>query len=59
MDLPLRRESGLPDAVEHLKDIEEIRICRFTSADVVRHSLVEKIINAYRTDQNTAKKQEE
>ena len=59
IDLPLRRESGLSDAVGHLKDIEEIRICRFTSADVVRHALVEKIINAYRTDKNTGNKQEE
>ena len=39
---------GLPEAVRRLKGIEEIRICRFTAQDVVRHSLVEKIINAYR-----------
>ena len=48
VDLPGRRGSGLPEAVRRLKGIEEIRICRFTAQDVVRHSLVEKIINAYR-----------
>ena len=47
VDLAVRKSSGLPDALRRLKDIEEIRICRFTSGDVVRHSLVEKIINAY------------
>ena len=47
VDLASRKCSGLPDALRRLKNIEEIRICRFTSGDVVRHSLVEKIINAY------------
>ena len=47
VDLAVRKSSGLPDALRRLKDIEEIRICRFTTGDVVRHSLVEKIINAY------------
>jgi len=46
-DLPGRRPSGLPEAVRRLEPIEEIRICRFTAHDAVRHSLVEKIINAY------------
>ena len=48
VDLPGRRGSGLPEAVRRLKGIEEIRICRFTAQDVIRHSLVEKIIDAYR-----------
>ena len=53
IDLPGRRLSGLNEAVRRLEPIEEIRICRFDSHDVVRHSLVEKIINAYRdTEEN-------
>jgi len=48
VDLPGRKNSGLPEAVRRLKPIEEIRICRFTARDVVRHSLVEKIVNAYK-----------
>ena len=49
VDLPGRKSSGLPEAVRRLKTIDEIRICRFTARDVVRHSLVEKIVNAYKT----------
>jgi len=47
IDLPSRKNSGLLNAVKRLSGIEEIRICRFTFRDVVRHALVEKIINAY------------
>jgi len=50
IDLPGNRRSGLAEAVRRLSPIEEIHICRFTSEDVVRHSLVEKIINAYRDE---------
>ena len=46
-DLPPNQNSGLTHAVKTLKDIQEIGICRFSSKDVVRHMLVEKIINAY------------
>lgn len=49
-DLPGRRASGLPEAVRRLATIDEIRICRFTAHDAVRHSLVEKIITAYQDD---------
>ena len=46
-DLPNRKLSGLLHAMDTLSSIEEIKICRFSSRDVVRHSLVEKIVNAY------------
>jgi phosphate starvation-inducible PhoH-like protein len=46
-DLPPGQSSGLAHAVKTLKDIPEIGVCRFSSKDVVRHMLVEKIINAY------------
>ena len=58
IDLPGNRKSGLAEAVRRLSRIEEIRICRFTPEDVVRHSLVEKIINAYRTDPEKTVKEE-
>jgi phosphate starvation-inducible PhoH-like protein len=46
-DLPKNVESGLIHATRALKDINEIGVSRFKSTDVVRHPLVEKIINAY------------
>jgi phosphate starvation-inducible protein PhoH and related proteins len=48
-DLPTKRLSGLLHAMETLSSIEEIKVCRFSSKDVVRHSLVEKIVNAYQS----------
>lgn len=47
IDLPQKRNSGLLQAIRRLDSIPEISICVFSSRDVVRHSLVEKIINAY------------
>lgn len=46
-DLPINQPSGLVHAVTKLQSIAEIGFTTFTSADVVRHPLVEKIINAY------------
>lgn len=46
-DLPHKQSSGLVHAAKILKGIREIGICKFSSKDVVRHMLVEKIINAY------------
>ena len=39
--------SGLNDAVQRLEGIESIETIRFTSADVVRHPLVGRIVDAY------------
>ena len=55
IDLPDDKISGLKDAVRVLDGVEDIAICRLTSADVVRHALVQQIINAY---EKAAKKQE-
>ncbi len=46
-DLPAAAESGLEVAVKVLSGIEEIAFCRLTSKDVVRHPLVQKIVQAY------------
>ena len=47
IDLPEDKTSGLKDAVRILDGVADIAICRLTSADVVRHALVQQIINAY------------
>ncbi len=47
IDLPEDKTSGLKDAIRILEGVEDIAICKLTSADVVRHALVQRIINAY------------
>ena len=47
IDLPADKISGLKDAVRVLDGVKDIAICRLTALDVVRHSLVQEIINAY------------
>ena len=47
IDLPNGKRSGLKDAMSILKDIDGIAQITLTSADVVRHELVQKIIDAY------------
>ncbi|SFH57336.1 phosphate starvation-inducible protein PhoH [Tindallia magadiensis] len=47
IDLPRGKSSGLVQALEIVKDISEIGRVYLTQQDVVRHSLVQKIINAY------------
>ena len=47
IDLPPDKVSGLKDAMRVLEGIKDIAICNLTSADVVRHELVSKIIEAY------------
>lgn len=46
-DLPFGKRSGLAEALEVLKDIPEIGMCRLTDKDVVRHELVQRIVLAY------------
>ncbi|GFR37413.1 PhoH-like protein [Insulibacter thermoxylanivorax] len=52
IDLPRGKTSGLIEAERILKDIDEIGFIHFTEQDVVRHSLVQKIINAYNKNDN-------
>ena len=47
IDLPDDKVSGLKDAIRVLQGVKDIAICKLTSADVVRHALVQQIINAY------------
>ena len=46
-DLPENQVSGLKHSIQILQKIAEIAVCEFSAKDVVRHSLVEKIVNAY------------
>jgi phosphate starvation-inducible protein PhoH and related proteins len=47
IDLQRSQKSGLVDAVNVLKNVRGIAFTRFTSADVVRHPLVARIVDAY------------
>jgi len=47
IDLPPDKTSGLKDAMRILDDVQDIKICRLSSKDVVRHELVSRIIEAY------------
>ena len=46
-DLPPNVKSGLDEAVKILKDIPEIGFNKFSTRDVVRHPLVQKIVKSY------------
>lgn len=50
IDLPAGKASGLVEAERILRDVRGISICRFSREDVVRHPLVQKIIDAYDAD---------
>ena len=47
VDLPRGQQSGLAHALRVLENIDEIHITHFHSRDVVRHQLVQKIVEAY------------
>ena len=47
VDLPAGTRSGLRMVQEILDGIEDVRFCRLTSQDVVRHKLVSDIVDAY------------
>ena len=46
-DLPSGQKSGLEVALQVLKKVDDIAVCQLTSKDVVRHPLVQKIVQAY------------
>ena len=47
IDLPLSQKSGLIDALEVLKNIKGIARVDFDIKDIVRHKLVQRIVEAY------------
>ena len=52
VDLPRRTISGLKEAILVLKDIEGIGIIYLDDKDIVRHKLVKKVIDAYKSIEN-------
>lgn len=55
IDLPRGTKSGLVEAVNVLRDIPDIAVQSLSDKDIVRHSLVQKIIKAYEKYENSAK----
>jgi len=53
IDLPPKTPSGLPQAMEVLKDVRGIEFIYLDDKDVVRHKLVTDIINAYKKHHDT------
>ncbi|MBQ9393377.1 MAG: PhoH family protein, partial [Oscillospiraceae bacterium] len=47
IDLPGDKPSGLKEAMKVLRDVEGVAICELTQQDVVRHVMVQRIIEAY------------
>ena len=56
IDLPADKTSGLIEAIKILDRVEDIAICRLTASDVVRHVLVQRIIEAYEKYSNPPEK---
>jgi phosphate starvation-inducible PhoH-like protein len=52
VDLPRGKQSGLKHALRVLDGIPDISFTHFHSKDVVRHPLVQKIVDAYEAKEN-------
>jgi phosphate starvation-inducible protein PhoH and related proteins len=48
IDLPREQRSGLVNVMKILEGVPDISFIRFSDADVVRHKLVQRIVNAYK-----------
>ena len=55
IDLPGDKKSGLKEALRVLRDVEDVGICELTNKDVVRHQLVQRIVEAYEQDDKRRK----
>ena len=55
-DLPSHARSGLNDALQRLQHIRGVSIVRLTKADIVRHRLVQEIVQAYEAEPNARRK---
>ena len=52
VDLPLQTRSGLLDAADKLRNVQGVRICRLDSSDIVRHTVVQRIVDAYQEQED-------
>jgi len=59
IDLPVGSRSGLADALEALRGVDDIALVRFTEKDVMRHPLVARIVGAYEARDRAARGDEE
>jgi phosphate starvation-inducible PhoH-like protein len=50
IDLPSGQQSGLKNAIDILSDVDGVAFTYFTPGDVVRHQLVQRIVEAYEAD---------
>ncbi len=57
VDLPRQTRSGLLDAIQRLKEIERVAIVYLSEQDIVRHPLVQLIVQAYEEDRPRRKKE--
>ena len=53
-DLPQGKQSGLRHVIKVLNGVDDIEFVNFSPADVVRHPLVQRIVEAYERHQATA-----
>jgi phosphate starvation-inducible PhoH-like protein len=58
IDLPHGQKSGLVEAIERLRRIKGIGVVELTQIDIVRHRLVQSIVQAYRNDRVTKTEKE-
>lgn len=56
VDLPHKQKSGLAHVLDVLKDIEDIGVIRLGQSDIIRHSLVKKIVTAFEEAEEKDKK---
>ncbi len=56
IDLPISQKSGLIDALSILKDVKGISRVDFDKSDIVRHKLVQRIVEAYETNELVKKR---
>jgi phosphate starvation-inducible PhoH-like protein len=59
VDLPSGQRSGLQHALRVLQGVDGIAVCRFTRQDVMRHPLVQAIVDAYDRDWRRSKQRSE
>ncbi len=53
IDLPRKSQSGLYDSLNILEKINGLEVVRLDNRDIIRHPLVDKIVQAYEADDNT------
>jgi phosphate starvation-inducible PhoH-like protein len=53
IDLPIKKKSGLLEAIQALPEVEGVSLIRFEKKDVVRHPLVQRIVHAYELHRGT------